>query len=412
MAAGRPLVLLGAPDSEPIVLAVRRFAHGAAIEGAEQPVVLHHIGQRRVADPGSPAQLPDHMRGVAHALHPARDHELRIPQSDRPVGEPDCGHSRETDLVDGHRRNRHREPTADSRLTGGDLTFTGLKDLAEQNLVHRCGVDTRSLHDGRDRMPTELDRPERRQGAAVFSDRGAGDPGDDTVAHVDLQSLMLPGGRSHQLGGGNSLCPMKLLNLDHVGIAVPDLDDAIQAYETKYGVVPIYREIVEAQGVEEAMIPVGGSFIQLLQPLAADTTVGRFLERGAQGLHHVAYAVASIIGRPGASPRPGSDLDRREALGSEARGAQIAFVHPEDLGGTLIELVELVRWLKESESKVAPAPSKPPSSRSSSTTSPGKRMRFAVCLPVAVRGMPAWMKAVSPRSPTPDRAGRARPILT
>jgi methylmalonyl-CoA/ethylmalonyl-CoA epimerase len=133
---------------------------------------------------------------------------------------------------------------------------------------------------------------------------------------------------------------MKLLNLDHVGIAVHDLDEAIRGYETKYGVVPMYRETVEAQGVEEAMIPVGASFIQLLQPLAADTPVGRFLERRGEGLHHVAYAVASIT----------DALDRLHGQGARliddlprigARGTQIAFVHPEDLGGTLIELVEL-----------------------------------------------------------------------
>jgi methylmalonyl-CoA/ethylmalonyl-CoA epimerase len=97
---------------------------------------------------------------------------------------------------------------------------------------------------------------------------------------------------------------------------------------------------VEAQGVEEAMIPVGGSYIQLLQPLRPDTPVGRFLEKRGEGLHHIAFMVASIdialdhMREQGArlideEPRPGG------------RGASIAFVHPADLGGTLIELVEL-----------------------------------------------------------------------
>jgi methylmalonyl-CoA/ethylmalonyl-CoA epimerase len=133
---------------------------------------------------------------------------------------------------------------------------------------------------------------------------------------------------------------MKLLNLDHVGIAVPDLDDAILAYEARYRVVPLYREVVEAQGVEEAMIPVGGSFIQLLQPLTADTTVGRFLDRRGPGLHHVAYTVTSISAALEHLKSQGATLiDEAPRLGG--RGAQIAFVHPEDLGGTLIELVEL-----------------------------------------------------------------------
>lgn len=133
---------------------------------------------------------------------------------------------------------------------------------------------------------------------------------------------------------------MKLLNLDHVGIAVRDLDLALAGYRDRYRVEPLYRETVEAQGVEEAMIPVGGSYVQLLQPLGPDTPVGRFLERNGEGLHHVAFAVASIesalehLASAGArlideEPRPGG------------RGARIAFVHPGDLSGTLIELVEL-----------------------------------------------------------------------
>lgn len=138
----------------------------------------------------------------------------------------------------------------------------------------------------------------------------------------------------------NSLGVVKLLNLDHVAIAVRDLDLAVQGYRDRYRVEPVYRERVESQGVEEAMIPVGGSFIQLLEPLAPETPVGRFLSKNGEGLHHVAYAVSSIdlaldhLKRNGArlvdeSPRPGG------------RGSRIAFVHPEDLAGTLIELVEL-----------------------------------------------------------------------
>ncbi|MGD2042888.1 MAG: methylmalonyl-CoA epimerase [Acidimicrobiia bacterium] len=133
---------------------------------------------------------------------------------------------------------------------------------------------------------------------------------------------------------------MKLLNLDHVAIAVEDLDAAIEGYRNRYRVEPLYRETVQSQGVEEAMIPVGGSFVQLLEPLGPETPVGKFLSKHGEGLHHVAYAVASIeaalehLAATGArlidtEPRPGG------------RGARIAFVHPADLAGTLIELVEL-----------------------------------------------------------------------
>ncbi|MFV2073968.1 MAG: methylmalonyl-CoA epimerase [Thermoanaerobaculales bacterium] len=133
---------------------------------------------------------------------------------------------------------------------------------------------------------------------------------------------------------------MKLLNLDHVAIAVNDLDAALVGYHSRYNVVPLYREIVEEQGVEEAMVPVGGSFVQLLEPLGPETSVGKFLSKNGEGLHHVAFAVASIESALEHLEADGARLiDREPRMGS--RGTRIAFVHPGDLGGTLIELVEL-----------------------------------------------------------------------
>lgn len=133
---------------------------------------------------------------------------------------------------------------------------------------------------------------------------------------------------------------MKLLNLDHTAIAVRDLDAAIAGYEDRYRVTPLYRETVESQGVEEAMIPVGGSFIQLLRPLTPESPVGRFLERNGEGLHHVAFAVVDIeAALDHLAAHDAALIDRHPRLGG--RGARIAFVHPRDLAGTLIELVEL-----------------------------------------------------------------------
>jgi methylmalonyl-CoA/ethylmalonyl-CoA epimerase len=132
---------------------------------------------------------------------------------------------------------------------------------------------------------------------------------------------------------------VKLINLDHVAIAVHDLDAAVAEYQKRYRVSPLYREIVDEQGVDEAMLPVGGSFIQLLQPLGVDTPVGRFLAANGEGLHHVAFAVASIEAALEHLASVGSHLvDETPRAG--ARGSQIAFVHPRDLSGTLIELVE------------------------------------------------------------------------
>ena len=133
---------------------------------------------------------------------------------------------------------------------------------------------------------------------------------------------------------------MKLLNLDHVAIAVRSLDATVAEYRSRYGVEPLYREVVESQGVEEAMIPVGGSFVQLLEPTSPETPVGKFLSKKGEGLHHVAYAVISIESALAHLRREGARLiDEEPRIGG--RGARIAFVHPADLAGTLIELVEL-----------------------------------------------------------------------
>lgn len=130
-------------------------------------------------------------------------------------------------------------------------------------------------------------------------------------------------------------------NLDHVGIAVRDLEAALEAYRHRYGIEPSHREVVESQGVEEALLPLGGSFIQLLLPLTPESPVGRFLEQRGEGLHHVAYAVLDLEESLAHLRQAGARLiDEVPRFGG--RGARIAFVHPADLAGTLIELVEPV----------------------------------------------------------------------
>ncbi|MGI9648492.1 MAG: methylmalonyl-CoA epimerase [Acidimicrobiia bacterium] len=132
---------------------------------------------------------------------------------------------------------------------------------------------------------------------------------------------------------------MLLINIHHVGVAVRDLDAALAEYRRQYLVEPISREIVESQGIEEAMIAVGGSHIQLLAALDADSPVGKFLAARGEGLHHVAYAVADVDAALAHLAAEGVEvIDEEPRRGGG--GARIAFVHPKSLAGTLIELVE------------------------------------------------------------------------
>jgi methylmalonyl-CoA epimerase len=130
-----------------------------------------------------------------------------------------------------------------------------------------------------------------------------------------------------------------LTELDHVAIAVEDLEAAVAHYRRTLGVEPTHRERVEAQGVEEVLFAVGTSYIQLLGALGPDTLVGRFLARHGPGVHHVAYRVDDVaamlehlraegVHLVDEAPRPGS------------RGTTIAFVHPSSMGGVLVELVQ------------------------------------------------------------------------
>ncbi|MET1012566.1 MAG: methylmalonyl-CoA epimerase [Actinomycetota bacterium] len=131
-----------------------------------------------------------------------------------------------------------------------------------------------------------------------------------------------------------------ILDIDHVGIAVDDLDGSVERYRRTLGVEPSHRERVEDQGVEEVLFPAGTSFIQLLGSLGEETPVGRFLATRGPGVHHVAYRVADIA----------ASLDRLRGQGvrlvdeAPRRGSRdtlIAFVHPKEMGGVLIELVQV-----------------------------------------------------------------------
>jgi methylmalonyl-CoA/ethylmalonyl-CoA epimerase len=131
----------------------------------------------------------------------------------------------------------------------------------------------------------------------------------------------------------------QLTEIDHVAIAVNDIEAAILWYESVFGAVVVHREVVESDGVDEALVQVADSYIQLLTPTREDSPVAKYLAKNGEGLHHIAYrvdncaATLEAVKASGArvideSPRPGS------------RGTTVAFIHPKASFGTLIELVE------------------------------------------------------------------------
>ena len=132
---------------------------------------------------------------------------------------------------------------------------------------------------------------------------------------------------------------MILTEIDHVAIAVHDLEAAISYYQRAFGATVDHREVVESDGVEEALLKVAESYIQLLTPTRPDSPVAKALEKRREGLHHIGYRVANCADAlaqmiaAGATP-----LDKAPRPGS--RGTTVAFIHPKGSFGTLIELVQ------------------------------------------------------------------------
>jgi methylmalonyl-CoA epimerase len=140
-------------------------------------------------------------------------------------------------------------------------------------------------------------------------------------------------------GADEAVMAPLLTEIDHVAIAVNDLDAAIDFYREAFGAVVEHREVVDNDGVEEALLKVAESYIQLLTPVRDDSPVAKYLEKKGEGLHHVGYRVADC----------GAALEAYKATGGRAideaprpgsRGTTVAFLHPKGAFGTLIELVQ------------------------------------------------------------------------
>jgi methylmalonyl-CoA/ethylmalonyl-CoA epimerase len=127
--------------------------------------------------------------------------------------------------------------------------------------------------------------------------------------------------------------------IDHVGVAVEDLDAAISLYEGTMEMELAHRETVESQGVEAVLLDVGDGHVELLRPLGPETAVGKFIERRGPGLHHVAYAVGDIDATLASLSDAGVELIDSEARVG-IRGSRVAFIQPRSTGSVLTEIVE------------------------------------------------------------------------
>ncbi len=126
--------------------------------------------------------------------------------------------------------------------------------------------------------------------------------------------------------------------IDHIGVAVEDIDEALKLYSEQFEMAIQYRETVPEQGVEAVLLEVGDGHVELLRPLDPDTPVGKFIENRGVGMHHVAYRVTDVA----------AELARFKAMGLELidetprvgiRNSTVAFLHPKSTGGVLVELV-------------------------------------------------------------------------
>ena len=127
--------------------------------------------------------------------------------------------------------------------------------------------------------------------------------------------------------------------IDHIGVAVEDLETALDLYRGRLGMPVQHRETIEEFGVEAVLLGIGDSHVELLHPVSADSAVGRFLERHGPGLHHVAYRTSDIDSTLESVKAAGLELiDEQPRTG--IRRSRVAFMHPKSTGGVLTELVE------------------------------------------------------------------------
>jgi len=209
---------------------------------------------------------------------------------------------------------------------------------------HHDTAEKIRIASGLPRQPGQTDEP---LPADVDDVSGAGDEGyrRDGHDHPDGGAMPVTARNPNEAGEKDDQSVESanveglLTEIDHIAIAVNDLGDAIDYYRETFGAVVDHREVVESDGVEEALLKVAESYIQLLTPTRDDSPVAKYLEKKGEGLHHIGYRVADCAAALEAvKAQGGRVIDEAPRPGS--RGTTVAFIHPKTAFGTLIELVQ------------------------------------------------------------------------
>ena len=296
-------VLLGPGDPEALAAAVGRLAHRQAVPRIDQTVERHVVAHQDVAELVPLPLSHEQVRRVGHRLHAAGHDDLELARPDQLVGQGDRVQPGQADLVHGDPGRGHRDAGGDRGLARRDLPGPGLQHLAHDHVLDLVGPHAAALQGGRDGVPpsvvagTFLRLPSRRpigvRAPLTITELVTNRP-------VAEQRWLSKTSRVSSLHRPPSRLPaVGLAAIDHVGIAVADLDAALAFYAETFGLRCVHQETNEEQGVREAMLAVGdgaGPRLQLLAPLRPDSAIAKFLDRSGPGLQQLAYTVADVDG--------------------------------------------------------------------------------------------------------------------
>ncbi len=349
-----------------------KSTHGLISQGIPQTVIFHVVEHADLAVLETFTRTGEEVRCLSHGLLATGNDDVVFASTNELISQCNGVDARKTDLVDRQRWNAHGDAALDRSLTSRNLASTGGEDLTHDHVIDLITGDTGLLECALNRDTTKIGTGKGLEATQEATDGGTRPRNDDGLCHVFLleiqcgighctapssnpdrgKDLTAFGGNCTTTGDlrllvlhpmtSNPLVPGHLLvAIDHVGIAVPDLDDALEFYSRVFGLESIHEEVNEEQGVREAMLAVGdsGSCIQLLAPLTEDSTIAKFIDRNGQGIQQLAYRVTDIDAVSETLRDRGVRL-LYETPKNGTSNSRVNFVHPKDAGGVLVELVE------------------------------------------------------------------------